>query len=95
MERASGLEVQFLALQTLIIAAVRMMQVTLPEIAEGLLSRVAGDAFVQRPHLCRCLLNPASRRPRSGVVLRLHLLRDLRGDLRRQQSVADWREATI
>ena len=72
-----------------------MMQVTLPEIAEGLLSRVAGDAFVQRPHLCRCLLNPASRRPRSGVVLRLHLLRDLRDDLRRQQSVADWREATI
>jgi hypothetical protein len=45
MERAPGLEVQFLALQTLIIAAVRMMQVTLPEFSEG---AAGGDAAVAR-----------------------------------------------
>jgi len=47
MEAESSLEAQFIALQTLIIAAVRMMQVTVPEFAEGLLesTRQSRDKF--------------------------------------------------
>jgi hypothetical protein len=47
MDTEPSLEAQFIALQTLTIAAVRMMQVTLPEFAEGLLesTRQSRDKF--------------------------------------------------